>query len=215
VTFAEMKTYVRARLTIHSTDSAAITQIGQALNDARDRLVAEEELTIALEDLTFTANFETVALPAGVMKVLSVSTAEYVLTPVTRQELAFYRLRDSSTGPLAYVVDGASTTLKVWPEPTVTEVVVNALEYVPELTLLSDDGDTPSEIPRAFHSLLCELAIIRIAESEEAPDLANGARRLVFGTPGTSERGMLEEMRGFLRKRQGSGDTRIWPKNFA
>jgi hypothetical protein len=212
---AAMRTYVRARLTIHSTDSTTITQIDQALNDARDRLVADEELTIAQADLTFTANFETVSLPAGVMKVLSVSTSEYVLTPVTRQELAFYRLRDSSTGPLAYVVDGASTTLKVWPEPTVTEVVVNALEYVPELALMDDDADTPSEIPRAFHSMLCELAIMRIASSEEAPELANDARRMVYGTPGTSERGMLEEFRTFLRKRQGSGDTRIWPKNFA
>lgn len=212
---AAMRTYVKARLTIHTTDTAATTQIDQALNDARDRLVAEEELTVALADLTFTANTETVVLPAGVMKVLSISTAEYVLTPVTRQELAFYRLRDSRTGPLAYVIDGASTTAKVWPEPSATETVVGALEYIPELALMDDDADIPSEIPRAYHSLLCELAIIRIASMEEEPSLANDARRLVYGTPGTTERGMLEEMRMFLKKRTGSGDTRIWPKNFA
>lgn len=212
---AAMRTYVRARLSIHSTDSTTITQIDQALNDARDRLAADEELTVAQADLTFTANFETVSLPAGVMKVLSISTSEYVLTPVTRQELAFYRLRDANSGPLAYVVDGASTTVKVWPEPIVSETVVNGLEYVPELSLMEDDADTPSEIPRAFHSLLCEMAIMRIASLEEAPELANDARRLVYGTPGTSERGMLAELRAFLRNRTGSGDTRIWPKNFA
>ena len=213
--YGEMKTYVRARLTISVIDTTATTQIGIAINEARDRLVASERLSVALAPLTFTANSEVVTLPAGVMEVLSISTSTYVLTPVTRQELAFYRLRDARTGPLAYVIDGASNTARIWPEPTETEVVANALEYVPELTALSADLDTPSEIPRAFHSLICELAIIRVAEMEEAPEIANGARRIVYGTPGTSERGMLAEFRAYLDRRSGSGDTRIWMKGYS
>lgn len=214
MTLAQMRTYVRDRLSIHSTDTAKTTQIDAALNEARDRLVASERLSVATASLTFTANSETVTLPAGVMEVLSISTAEYVLTPVTRQELAYYRLRDASTGPLAYVVDGTSTTARIWPEPTTTEVVPAALEYIPELALMDDDADEPTEIPRAYHPLICEMAIIRIAEAEEAPELANGARRIVYGTPGTSDRGMLNEFRGFLRRRTGSGDTRIWIRGF-
>lgn len=216
MTFLEMQTYVLDRLSIHTTDTAKVTQVKNALNRVRDRLVAMERLNVTIADLTFTANATTATLPAGVMEILSVRTGTNTLEPVSWNELATYRLSTTplQTGPLVYMRDGAGTTIQIWPAPTTTATVTASVAYVAQPTELSADGDTPSEIPRAYHDLLCELAIIRVAESEEAPDLANGARRIAYGTPGTSERGLLAEFRAYMSRSQGDGDTRIWVRGF-
>jgi hypothetical protein len=214
MTFAELQTYVRDRLSIATSDTAKTTQIKAALNRARDRLVADERLSISTANLTFTADTETVTLPSGVMEILSVATDSYVLAPLTRQELANYRLGDAThIGPLGYVVDGSGTTMRIWPAPTETDVVTASLVYVPEPTELSADADTPSELPRAYHDLIAELAIIRLAESEEMPDIAAGARRMVYGSG--DDPGLLAGLRNHMSRRTGTGEQRLWPRGYA
>lgn len=214
-----LQAYVRDRLTIRDTATVKTTQITTALNRARDRLVADFELLVSDADLTFTADAEEVTLPAGVLRILSIRTASRPLEPVTRHELVDYltRFAAGSLGPLAYLVDGSTTKVRIWPASATTEVVTNALTYVPQPAELSDPTDEPDEIPRGYHDLLAELAVIRIAQSEEAEEIARGAQRIVYGNAGNplQEPGLMAELRQHMRRRPGSAGTRIWPRGYA
>lgn len=216
MTLAELRDYVRDRLTIRDTDTDRTTEIDRVLNGARDRLVAEFKLLVSRANLTFTLDTEEVTLPAGVLRILSIRGPTYVLEPITDHELVDYAARFTATelGPLVYLVDGNSTTLRVWPSATATATVTNALRYVPQPTLLSDVAHEPTELPRGFHELLGEMAIYRIAQSEEADGIAAGAHRIIYGG-GPGELGLMGELRQHMNRRPGSAGTRIWPRGYA
>jgi hypothetical protein len=211
VNYGELRTYVRDRLTISTGDAAKTTQINTAINQARYRLAAEFRLLEATASLNFTANTETVTIPADVTEILSIRQGTYVLQPITRAELAQYRAAQAagttlSTGPQVYVVDGASTTIRVWPVPTTTVTAAATIHYVQRPVALSADGDTPSEMPTEFHDLIAEEAVYRIAQSEEDFDLARGA------AAATAE--LREGLRAYMNRRMGAGASKVFLRGF-
>ncbi len=217
MTFLEMQAYVLDRLSINASDTVKVTQIKAALNRARDRLVLDERLLITQADITLTAETDSITLPADVMGIISLSTGSYVLEPMTYNELADYRVRGSlteTTGPLVYLREGIGTNVEIWPTPSETVTVTKGLVYIPQPTELSADAHTPSEIPRAYHDLLCEMAVIRVAQNEEAFDIAESARRNVYGTPGSGDRGLLADFRSYAKRQSGYAGTRLWMRGY-
>lgn len=211
MTYAELRTYVRDRLSISTADSAKTTQINTAINQARYRLAAEFRLLEATASLNFTAGVETVTLPSDVTQVLSIRQGTYVLQPITRSELAQYRAAQAagttiSTGPQVYVIDGSSATIRVWPVPTETVSGAATLHYVQRPTALSADGDAPSELPVEFHDLIGEEAVYRIAQSEEDMDLARGAAAVAAD--------LREGLRAYMNRRIGAGASRVFLRGF-
>jgi hypothetical protein len=217
VQFSEIVAAVLDRLSIASSDTVKVTQVKAAINRARDRLVLDERLLITQANLTYTAGTDSLTLPADVMGIVSISSGSYVLEPMTYNELADYRVRGTASefsGPLVYLREGIGTNVEVWPTPAETATVTKGLVYVPQPTELSADADTPSEIPRAYHDLLVEMAVIRVAQNEEAFDIAESARRNVHGTPGTTDQGLLADFRAFAKRQSGYGSTRVWPRGY-
>jgi len=195
MTYLELRTYVLDRLTISTDDTGRTTQINTAIQQARYRLSAEFRLKKATATIDFTADTETITLPAGVVEILSMYTDDYILQPITEQELAEVSA-DAAGEPQVYVVDGSSTTVRVRPTPSTTQVGAVTIYYVSRPTALSADGDIPSEMPDEFHDLIAEEAIARIAMSEEDADLSRGAAALAAG--------LRAELRAYMNRRKGA-----------
>lgn len=194
MTYAELRTYVRDRLSISSSDTAKTTQINTAIQQARYRLCAEFRLKKTTTTLDFTADTETVTLPSDVTEILAITTSDYILQPITEQEFA--ELTAGSGGPQVYVVDGSSTTIRIRPTPDTTAVAAATIYYVQRPTALSADGDSPSEMPTEYHDLIAEEAIARIAMSEEDAELSRGAAAVAAS--------LRAELRAYMNRRRGA-----------
>lgn len=201
MTLDELRTYVRDRLSISSSDSAKTTQINTALNQARYRIAAEFRLKQTKDTLDFVADTETVTLPADCVEVLAIYQGDYLLQPITWQEWGQVVGSTVTGGPSVYVVDGSSTTMRVSPLPAETESDAATIYYVQRPTALSSDSDTPSELPAEFHDLIAEEAIYRIGQSEEDQDLARGAAAVAAT--------LRDELRSYLNRRPGATVSRI------
>jgi|GEM_PF-4374860 len=207
MTYAELRTYVRDRLTISTGDTAKTTQINTAIQQARYRLSAEFRLTKTKATLNFTADTETVTLPSDVVEILSITSGNYIVQPISEQEWAEVAGSVVAGGPQVYVVDGSSTTIRISPVPADTETAAATIYYVARPTALSADADVPTELPAEFHDLIAEMAVYRIAQSEEDFDLARGAAVVADELRG--------ELRAYMIRRRGPTASRQALRGFA
>lgn len=207
MTYAELRTYVLNRLTISTAETARITQVNTAINQARYRLSAQFRLKKATTTLDFVADTETVTLPSDVVEILGIYTSDWLLQPITEQEFAELTSVNTTIGPQVYIVDGSSTTLRLRPIPSESETGALSVSYVQRPAALSADSDTPSEMPAEFHDLIAEEAISKIAMSEEDFDLARGAAVVAAQ--------LTEGLRSYMNRRAGGTVARQVMRGFS
>jgi hypothetical protein len=171
MTFSDLQSYVLDRLSITSADTNRVTQVKNILNQVYLQLCAEENLNTAFATLTVTAGGSSVALPAGTTGILSLRNGIDIMEPITLEQMASYVASTSAgTSPLTIVSPlyyslTSPLVLQVWPSPSVDTALSALLNFAP--ATMSANSDTPSLIASAWHDMLAELTIQRIAISEE------------------------------------------------
>jgi hypothetical protein len=185
-----MQTAVLDRLSIEAGDTAKVTEIKAQLVTEHLRLVAEERLKLALATLAFVAGTATIALPADWVATESIYSGSVRMQPVSFQDLALRQagvagqtLTNTQPGLYTLVVPN----IRIWPTPTTSTSTGAVMVYRARPTAMSAAGDLPDSLPAEWHDLLVELAVHRIAMSEEAMDIAAGAKATA------------DELRGRLR----------------
>lgn len=188
MTYLELRSYVRERLGIPTSDTSRVGQINLLLNSEYSKTCYETEATLATAAVTFTNAVPTVALGATVAKVKSIFTASGFLEPLAPARFAFYAGTytgtDAPTAPRYYLVmDGAAAlVIRLWPTPTVTDATPLAFVVV-RPGALTADGDVPTSVPDGWHVTLGERVTEQVALMEDNPELAREAR-------GNVDRGM-------------------------
>ncbi len=180
MTYTELQDYVRERLGIPTSDTSRVTQIQRLLNAHYFQTASEAETTLSTTTLTFTIAVATVALGASVEKVKAIVTATGRLEPVSPARFAFYAgsffTTDLPAAPRYYIVTRGATSLvlRLWPTPTATDATPIAF-VLTRPTAMAAAGDSPSDVPEAWHHLIAERVVRDIALAEEQVDLAREA----------------------------------------
>lgn len=203
MTLDELRNYVRDRLSIAASDSTKQTQIDVVLNTEYRRMCAEERLNIERTTLSLIADSQVVDLPNDWVETLSLARGNYVLEPVTFQQFAAYDSGVEVPGvdaPIVYYQESPSR-IRIYPEPTTTDVDGMTLWYVARPDAMASGTDTPSIIPTEYHDMLAEYAVSRIAMNEEMLDLAQSAK--------STADDLRMRMQGQMRRRQGLGSERV------
>lgn len=203
MTLDELRNYVRDRLSIAASDSTKQTQIDTVLNQEYRRLCAEERLNMERTTVGLIENSQLADLPNDWVETVAIRFGKVVLQPVNFQkfaELDATSETSASTGPTVYFQESPER-IRLWPTPTETNSTALILWYVARPDAMENGTDTPASLPVEYHDLLAELAVARIAQNEEAFDLANAA----LGTAND----LRTRMQGQMRRRQGTGANRV------
>ncbi len=169
--FSDLQTYCLDRLNLATSDTGRVTQIKLILNQVYLQLCAEEALQTGFSTITVSANTSSAALPDGTTGILSLRNGIQVMSPIILQDMAgFVAASAAGSGPgtmvspLFYSMT-SQLVIQVWPTPSV-DTTLSAL-LIQEPAPLVNASDEPSAIADAWQDLLGELAIQRIAVSEE------------------------------------------------
>ena len=170
--FSDLQSYVLDRLEISAADTNRVTQIKSVLNQTYLQLAAEEELQVGFSSISISANATNANLPAGVTGIRTLRNGGYPMLPISEMQMTQYvaatTLGAGPTSPAApfYYTLTAPLVIAIWPSPSVSTTLTGLFVQVP--TTMSANTDTPSVMPAAFHDLLAELTVQRIAISEES-----------------------------------------------
>lgn len=159
------------RLSISASDTARVAQVQIILNQQYLQLAASEELQVGAANVSVPANATNASLPSAVTGIKYLVNGSVAMQPITLIDLAGY-LAESALGsapvpsvaPIYYAFE-APTTIAVWPSPTAS-VTLTGL-FVQSPTTMSAGTDTPSAMPSAWHDLLAEMTVQRMAISED------------------------------------------------
>jgi hypothetical protein len=173
----EMVSYICDRLVISANDTARIALIVDQLDLAHRRVVAEEGLIQKVGTLNTVAGTATITLPTDWHRIRAIAEGTTVLNEVSFQELAGLDMPDDANH--VYVILGAT---QIMLHPTPTESVTGALTiyYDAYPTAMSTGSSTPEGIPEAYHEIVPEMALARVAIAEEEPVLAQAAQQFVM-----------------------------------
>lgn len=205
MTLDELRNYVRDRLSIAASDSTKQTQIDLVLNTEYRRICAEEQLNIERTTMGVVANSQLADLPNDWQETISIRHGAVVLRPVTFQrfvelDAATENGTETSDGPSVYYQESPER-IRVWPTPVETNSTALTIWYVARPDAMTSGSSSPSAIPVEYHDLLAEVAVVRIAQSEEAFDIAQSAQATVNE--------LRSRMQGQMRRRQGAGNDRV------
>jgi len=196
-----MRDYVRDRLSIAASDSIKQTQIDTVINNEYRRVCAEMQLNIERATLATIAGEQLVDLPDDWAETVSMRFGQTVLQPVGIRR--FVELDSSDNwpeGPSFYYQESPER-VRVWPTPSATDIDAITLWYVARPDALAEAGDVPAAMPMEYHDLLAEMAVARIAQNEEAFDIAQAAQATVAE--------LMSRMTGQMKRRQGAGSERV------
>ena len=205
MTLDELRNYVRDRLSIAASDSTKQTQIDTVLNTEYRRICAEERLNIERTTMGVVAGSQLADLPNDWQETISIRHGAIVLQPVSLQRFAELDAAteegtDTSDSPSVYYQESPER-IRVWPTPVETNSTALTIWYVARPDQMTSGSHAPSVLPVEYHDLLAESAIVRIAQSEEAFDIAQAAQATVND--------LRFRMQGQMRKRQGAGNERV------
>lgn len=166
-----MQSYVLDRLNISAGETGRLTQIKSVLNQTYLQLCAEEQMNTSFQTLAVSANATSLTLPAGTTGIISLQNGVQAMAPITLQEMVAYVAATSAgTAPVTLVAPllysyTSPLSIQVWPSPSASVNLTGLLASDPATMVASTD--TPTVIPAAWHDLLAEMTIQRIAVSEE------------------------------------------------
>jgi hypothetical protein len=198
----EMRDYVRDRLSIAASDAIKQSQIDLIINTEYRRVCAEMQLNIERATLATVANSQLVDLPDDWQETITMRFGQNVLQPVNIQRFAELDAtgEDWPDGPSFYYQESPER-VRVWPTPTATDIDAITLWYVARPDTLAGAADVPSALPLEYHDLLTEMAVARVAQNEEAFDIAQAAQVTVAE--------LRARLDGQMNRRQGAGNERV------
>lgn len=176
---AELRAYVLDRLSISSTDAAKVAQVNGVLGAEHASVVSRLGLLPNRTDVAFTAGVSLVALPVTPARIVNLRRGRSLLRELSAERFAEHEASgvvDDADGPVVYVFQPPSS-VRVFPAPETSDPAGAVLWYM-SLPAALTDASEPEGIPSAWHTLLAERAIERIALSEEEPGLAGAAGQL-------------------------------------
>lgn len=192
-------------MNISSGDTGRVTQVKSVLNQTYLQLCAEEQLNTSFQTVTVSANATSVALPAGTTAIISLQNGSQALAPITAPEMVAYLAATSAgtapitlVAPLLYSYE-SPLSIQVWPSPAASVSLTAYLASDP--ATLSAGTDIPVAVPAAWHDLLAEMTIQRIAISEEDLWPQQLGQEIV--------QGMRSAFSAYLRSREGDSGPLI------
>jgi hypothetical protein len=179
-------------LLIADEDSDRITLIQHQVNRAHKRLVADLGLLQKKANLNLIAGDENVSLPFDWYRTRVLRRGTTVLREVSFQEMGALDLPASSD--LVYAMKGVGEIIL---RPVPGESVTGALElwYDAYPEAMATGSDEPEGVPEAYHEIIPETVIAKVAAAEEEPMLAQIA--LQFANE------MAGELRSIVNRRGG------------
>ena len=195
-----MTEMVRLRTGISASDARMTAYIKRVLNMEYERTAAEEQLLEKVTHLSLVADSPVVDMPQDWQRTIQVMNGGSPIRPVTALEYAYAETRAS--GPLVYLPQPPERIL-VAPVPTQDNAQGLTLIYAARPTLMASDTDEPSALPREYHDLLVELAIMRVYLAEEDPNMMQAAQQQAAA--------LQARLRGHGNIREGQGMDRIVP----
>lgn len=168
MTYDEMLTAVRYRLDVDSDDSDANTQIGQAINDAYQDVVARYDLDINDASIDSVAEAFEITLPTSWLKIRAIRYGSVPLARITLEEWWERRTlgNDASTGTPYVYAPKPPTEFVVWPAPDSSATGAFDALYVPLPSDLTGANE-PALIPDPYHyGLLVLPALARLLRTE-------------------------------------------------
>lgn len=198
----EIAIYVRERLSIAGSDTAATTQIRTLINNEYQGLVAYHQLKVDRAELAITEDDPLVDLPDDWLETIRIRFGSYVLELITRQEL-FRREADRvattvESGPRAYCFEPPSR-IRVEPPPASDDDDGLVIDYVVQPATLGS-SDEPEWVPKPYHDVIAEKVIVAMAMSEEELGISQAAQARAM----ERERQLVS----FLTRRQGHKDLK-------
>jgi hypothetical protein len=197
-----MRDYVRDRLSIAASDSIKRSQIDLVINTEYRRVCAEMQLNIERATLATIAGEQLVDLPDDWQETITMRFGQNVLQPVNVHQFA--RLdatgEDWPEGP-SYYYQESPERVRVWPTPSATDIDAITIWYVARPDALIGASDIPIALPLEYHDLLTEMAVARVAQNEEAFDIAQSAQATVAE--------LRARLDGQMNRRQGDGSDRV------
>lgn len=203
MTFSELQSYVRERITLSGSDSDRVSQITRMLRAEHIKLVQEYRLLTAVGSITLTADTATASLPADWLETLTLNIGSTRCHLVTPEEMAEYEAMnataiDDQSGPsIYYQVD--EDTIYLYPTPDANGT--GTIRYIKKPTAMSDEDDTPEGVPSGHEQLLAEIVVHRMALADEALQLASASMQLIGQ--------MKNDLRNHINRRGSRGRTRL------
>lgn len=181
MTRGELVTFVLERLGVSSSRTAFVTQIQGLLNRIYVREVISLGLNLDESELVFTADDPIVNLPADWRRTETLRVAGRVFVEKTPADLMLYEAAAAVSGTVAPTETSLGFVTYYPPRRLRMSPVLDAntttgtLIYHAAPALMDDDNDEPDVLNAEHHDLLGELAVYRMAESQEDPTLSQGA----------------------------------------
>jgi hypothetical protein len=174
----QMVDYVCDRLVISEEDTARITLITQMLNDTHRRVVAELRLLQNTGSLNTVAGTPTVALPSDLARIRAMTRNTVLMQEISWNEVAGLTLNPNDNGQF-YAMRGNSS-IYLHPVPETSETGAITVWYDAYPAAMSLGSSEPEAIHPAYHSIIPELVIAKVALAEEEPALAQAAQAMAF-----------------------------------
>lgn len=175
------------------------------INQGATDVLLRTRCKVSSAPLTLTAGAEDYSLDTDILRLLELSVAsggqDYDLVRKTPEEiLRLRRASSASTSPSRYYALAGANLLMIYPTPSSADTIT--LYYVPRPALLSEESDSPEEIPSEFHKLVEWYALAEAADFDDDGSSGIGSQYLA-----RYEKGIAEAKKAISQK----GGTRLAP----